>query len=294
MATAFKIILSPKESGVFSLQGLTKESAQKASEVLQENHDKYHIYFKKGVFHNHIAHHISTLFALGASPIVIEEQYRRNTSYQLPQLLIDHKVVEDLHDPEKYLKYMGHENYYQDYLAFFKSKISESGYEEVVNEYVLKGDAKADHLLGTMFAGFLHSIIHLGFGIEFHQPAIIAEALAQAATHDPYLNPLLFDAEKMANARRSLTTKRTLIAILEDIQADPKMHGACSFAQSARTIEDGILVNAREGMTEYCSQYSIKPEELEMRTAEMMNFGGWSTPFPEDLLGHLLVCRGDD
>ena len=27
--------------------------------------------------------------------------------------------------------------------------------------------------------GFLHPIIHLGFGIEFNQPAIIAEALAQ-------------------------------------------------------------------------------------------------------------------
>ena len=27
-------------------------------------------------------------------------------------------------------------------------------------------------------------MIHLGFGIEFNQPAIIAEALAQAAVHD--------------------------------------------------------------------------------------------------------------
>ena len=274
MATAFSIVLSPEETGVFGVQGLTKESAQKASEVLQENHDKHHIYFHGGVFHNHIAHHILTLFALGASPTVIEEQYRHNASYQLPQLPLDDRVVEDLHDPAKYLKYMGDENHYQDYLAFFQTEISKNGYEEVVNEYVLKGDTKADYLLGVMFAGFLHSIIHLGFGIEFHQPAIIAEALAQAATHDPYLNPVLFEAEKLANARKGSNTKKSLAAILDDIQADPKMQGACSFAQDSRAIESGILIRAKEEMTEYCSQYSIDAEELEMRTAEMMDFGG--------------------
>lgn len=31
------------------------------------------------------------------------------------------------------------------------------------------------------FTGFLHPLIHLGFGVEFDQPAIVAEALAQAA-----------------------------------------------------------------------------------------------------------------
>lgn len=38
-------------------------------------------------------------------------------------------------------------------------------------------------LLLMDFTGFLHPIIHLGFGVEFQQPAIIAEALAQAAVH---------------------------------------------------------------------------------------------------------------
>ena len=161
MATASKIVLSPKDTGVFSVQGLTKESARKASEVLQENHDRYHIYFKEGVFHNHIAHHILTIFALGASPEVIEEQYLGNTSYQLTQFPLHNRVVEDLHDSGKYLKYMGDEKYYQDYLAFFQSEISKKGYEEVVNEYVLKGDAKADYMLGVMFAGYLIHPFHI-------------------------------------------------------------------------------------------------------------------------------------
>ena len=274
MATASRIVLSPKHTGVFSVQGLSEESARKASELLQENHGKYHIYFKMGVFHNHIAHHILSLFALGASPAVMEEQYGRNTRYQMPQFPVDDRVVEDLRDPGKYLKYMGDEKYYQDYLVFFKSEIEKKGYEAVVNEYVLQGDEKADHMLAIMFAGFLHPIIHLGFGVEFQQPSIVAEALAQAVTHDPYLNPLLFEAERLANARRSSTSGKSLVAILDEIQEDPKMRGACAFGQDARTVEDGILVRAAKEMTEYCGRYFVEAEELEMRVAEMMNFGG--------------------
>lgn len=287
MATASKIVVTPKHTGVFSVQGLSEESARKATEVLQENHDKYHIYFHAGVFHNHIAHHILTLFALGASPAVIEEQYRHNTTYQLPQLPVNDKVVEDLRDPEKYLKYMGDEKYYQDYLAFFESEIKKKGYEAVVNEYVLQGDEKADHMLGVMFAGFLHPIIHLGFGVEFQQPSIVAEALAQAVTHDPYLNPLLFKAERVANARRSPMKRKSLVEILDEIQEDPKMRGACAFGQDARSIEDGILVRAAEEMTEYCGRYVVEAEELEMRVAEMMDFGGESSLFFRERPGRM-------
>ena len=39
----------------------------------------------------------------------------------------------------------------------------------------------------TAWIGFLHPIIHLGFGVEFKQPAIIAEALAEAAVHDNWI-----------------------------------------------------------------------------------------------------------
>ena len=136
---------------------------------------------------------------------------------------------------------------------------------------------------------FLHPIIHLGFGIEFQQPAIIAEALAQAATHDPYLNPLLFEAEKIANARKSSAAKTNLLAILEDIQADPAMRDACSFGQKARTIEDGILVHAKDEMTEYCGRYFVDPDGLEMKTAEMMDFGGWWSLFLEKSLPCMLA-----
>lgn len=66
------------------------------------------------------------------------------------------------------------------------------GYQVAINEYCLKGDERADDMLVRLHAGFLHPMIHLGFGIEFKQPAIIAEALAQAAVHDNWIGYVLW------------------------------------------------------------------------------------------------------
>ena len=52
MATSSKIVLTPAITGEFSVRGLTEGSAAKASEVLQENHEKHHIFYNKDGFHS--------------------------------------------------------------------------------------------------------------------------------------------------------------------------------------------------------------------------------------------------
>lgn len=52
MATSRKIVLTPEDHGVFYSKGLTVKSAAKASEVLQENHDKFHITYNADGFHS--------------------------------------------------------------------------------------------------------------------------------------------------------------------------------------------------------------------------------------------------
>ena len=104
---------------------------------------------------DHIAHHLLTIYALGASPEIIQDQYDRNASYQRAPLPVDDKVVEDLHDSSKFSKYLQNERYYHDYLVFFQEEIDAKGYEEVINEYVLKGDERADDMLVRMYSGKL-------------------------------------------------------------------------------------------------------------------------------------------
>ena len=63
--------------------------------------------------------------------------------------------MQDLNDYKKFQQYLGNEKYYHDYLVFFGGEIDKKGYEKVINEYLLKGDGRAEDMLCRLFAGNL-------------------------------------------------------------------------------------------------------------------------------------------
>ncbi|KAI9763559.1 MAG: hypothetical protein M1840_000421 [Geoglossum simile] len=271
MATATKIHLTPSEAGMFHVPGITAESAAKASEVLQENHEKNHIFYNDEGFHNHIVHHILTIYALGASPETIQTQYDDNKIYQRPHGPIHRNIVDELGDYEKRKKYLGKEQYSSDFQVFFQKEIERLGWEEALQEYAFKGDEGADDMLVRLYMGFLHPIIHLGFGIEFKQPAVIAQALAQAAVHENWLGPFFYGAEKAAKP-----STKTLVDLLHEIRADKKLSMAADWGDGNK-IRDGIMKRALEEMIGFASQWSAEPGKLEDETAEMISAVGWYT-----------------
>lgn len=268
MATASKIQLSASQPTAFSLQGRTDESAKKASELLQENHEKYHIFFNKEGFHDHIVHHLLTVFALGANPETLKKQYDGNANYQRRLKPADSSIIENLHDPEKFKQHLGDESWYHEYLEFFREEIEKKGWEGVLNEYLFSFDERGDDLLVRMYAGFLHPLIHLGFGIEFAQPAIIAEALAQAAVHENWIAPLYLSTEKAA--KQNGNPSKSLVQLLQEIRADEKLSTSAHWADGNK-IRDGILARAPDEMIKYASQYVALEDKLSEKTAEMIN-----------------------
>ncbi|KAF2448756.1 hypothetical protein P171DRAFT_428775 [Karstenula rhodostoma CBS 690.94] len=271
MATASTVKLDVGVQPEFFVKGITDESARVTSELLQENHDKHHIFFNRSGFHNHIVHHLLTLFALRATPEEIKRGYNDNKYYQRPPVDLKKEIVDDMKNPERFKTYLGKEQYYHDFLQYFQHEISTRGWETVLNDELFKGDERADDLLARLFGGFLHPIIHLGFGVEFRQPAIIAEALAQAAVHDSWMLPFFLDAEKAANASdaKARDTK-TIVQLLSDIRADKKLSSAAHW-NDGNKIRDGILKRAPDEMLKYASQYVIDESQLEEKTAEMIN-----------------------
>jgi len=115
--------------------------------------------------------------------------------------------------------------------------------------------------------GFLHPIIHLGFGVEFEQPVIVAEALAQAAAHDNWITSFLLGAEKTAALSSHSTS---LVVLLDEIRARQKLSTAAHW-DDGNKIRDGILARAPDEMIKYASQFRVKEQELEAKTAEMTN-----------------------
>lgn len=246
-----------------------EETAIKTSQLLQVNHDKHHIYFNQSGFHNHIAHHLLTLYGLGASAPIIQKQYDINASYQRPAVPVKAREVQNISNPSDFAKYLGKEKYYHDFLIFFQNEMEAKGWQAVVNEYVFAGDERADDMLGRMYAGLLHPLIHLGFGIEFNQPAIIAEALAQAAIHDAWTSGFLLSTEKAASSRPAPTSK-SMFQLLDDIRADTKLSTAARWGDGSK-IRNGVVGRAQEEITSHALSWLPTSQTLEAKTLEMVN-----------------------
>ena len=104
---------------------------------------------------DHLTHHLLAMWALGATPSEIQDMWDYNTPYQddmnpgYPEASSKH----GLYNPEVFQMCLGIDDCYPDFLKFFEEEISSKGMQEVVKEYLFKGDERANDILGRMFAG---------------------------------------------------------------------------------------------------------------------------------------------
>ncbi|KAJ5908561.1 hypothetical protein N7495_001243 [Penicillium taxi] len=269
MATATKILLSPvADTGIYS-SGVREDTAEFTSKILQEDMEKHHVFFNDLGFHNHILHHLLSLYALGASPDDIQAAYKRNQSYQIPVRKTDKNIVEAMHEKSEFLKFCGNEKHYANFLAFFQQEIGAKGVDEVVNEYLFTDDERSESMLCRLFGGLIHPLIHLGFGLEFNQPAIVAQALAQTAVHEEdFGRDFLLPAEKLAGGIGK--PGKSLLNLLNEVRGDETLAQSVHRSDENKT-EDGVLARGKQKMLEYAAQYTVSESQMEERVAEMIN-----------------------
>ena len=77
-------------------------------------------------------------------------------------------------------------------------------------------------------------------------------------------------AEKAAASEKN---SKGLVELLHDIHADKKLSTAAHW-DDGNKIRDGIFVRAPDEMIKYASQYKVREDELEEKTAEMTNSVG--------------------
>lgn len=163
--------------------------------VLRDNHVKWHTFFNDRGFHNHNAHHILAIWALGASKEIIEAVYREDVPAQRPAIKSPGPI-----SSANFNAHLGDEKYYGAYLSFFKEKLSGKGTASVLEEFVFSESANVDAatngnqqpgMLNRFLEGLVHPMIHTAYGLEFGLPGIVIEGLAQAAVHHDTLQNLL-------------------------------------------------------------------------------------------------------
>lgn len=223
-----------------------------------------------------MVHLILTIWTLGASPDTIQLKYEQEAKYQRPALPKDENIIKSFRDKKVLMNHLYDGVHYPNFLAFFQREIETRGVGDVINEYLFSGDELAESLLSRLFAVLMHPVIHLGFGIEFEQPAIVAQALAQTAVHEDYLGSMFLRPAEKAALETSAVEKKTLVEIMDQMRVDKRLNTASPFAKGVRFAE-GILQRAPE-MAAHCCQWTVPEDKIQERVVEMINTAGMSLP----------------
>lgn len=287
----FPVTLST--TGVFHAEGISETSAKKTSSLLQTNYDSFHVFWNLKGYHNHQVHYLLTAYALGADQGELQNAFDKNASYQRPSLPPTEGLVRKLYDERYFKSLLGYDTYFPDYTAFFLQKFRHEGWQSVVNQYLFSRSEIAEDLLVRLHAGnisiecnslcvsnimntgVIHPLIHFGFGIEFQQPTVIAEALAQAACHNNFLGAFLLKSEELAN-QQTQEEGNSLIDLMQKIREDPALHDV-EYWDGGDSLNDKIVSDAPKKLCEIAAKWKVHPKDLEERTAEMINVNAFVT-----------------
>jgi hypothetical protein len=226
-----------------------------------------------GGIQNHIAHYILAQYDLGAPAKLMRDAYERESGHQRGKDVNETSTRDvDLSDPSQWRQHLGKDEYYSAFLEHFRREIDTHGYEKVVHDTLFSGTELAEDMFRRLHYGFLHAIIHVGYGLEFKQPAIIAEGLAMTALSKTLFGDVLMKAEQEAESVKVDETK-TLISLLDDMRKNENLFYEGPGWGDFRQIEN-ITVRTANDVMQNLKQFKVPVEHLWQKAAECYNFGG--------------------
>ncbi|KAK4512489.1 Karyopherin transporter [Mucor velutinosus] len=176
---------TPNKPETYSIivPGITPDAALLSEQLLQKNNREFHIFFNEKKFHNHLIHHLLAAYSLGASKQKLQEIFDDHAKDQRPLPPSVGTITR-----ENYTKYLGQADAYASFLTFFQYEVEKNGSIDTVRRWVWSGD-----MLARTVGGAYHPLIHIGYGLEFGIPGIVAEGLAMASCTEPHFVKIVPD-----------------------------------------------------------------------------------------------------
>ncbi|KIN98822.1 hypothetical protein M404DRAFT_156599 [Pisolithus tinctorius Marx 270] len=280
--------LPPSSLSPQRFPGTSVESVAALQDVLKDNHKRWHIFFNHRKFHNHINHRALALYALGASGTSIRKFYDLDCKKQRPAIETPEAIT-----TANFVDHLGDEKYYKGYATFFNEEIDTKGAPQVLEEYVFsdkfqyqEGASNHPELLARLTSGVMHSMIHVGYGLEFGLKGMIVEGLALCAVEDPdvkgFYPPSFFSGEP-GNLEE---TTQLLSSLKLDGKSLGKVGSTHAFDVIARMLKDDhlkvdgvpssaqVVIRAHGArVRQYAAQWTIdtsKPGEIERKLEELI------------------------
>ncbi|EDR02238.1 uncharacterized protein LACBIDRAFT_309882 [Laccaria bicolor S238N-H82] len=205
--------------------GRTPASIATLRQILKDNHEKWHIYFNTRGFHNHAAHTVIALWALGANEEILNAAYRYASSYLLPLFESPGLINEG-----NWETHLGDEKYYQAYISFFTEEVKAKGVDAVLEEYVfatsanyVSGQTEQPQMLGRLLDAVIHPLIHVGYGVEFGLPGMVIEGLAWTAVHKGFSTSVLTQTLFSEPAPEKKDHPTHAFTVLGRVISDPRL-----------------------------------------------------------------------
>ncbi|KAF7730147.1 hypothetical protein EC973_002755 [Apophysomyces ossiformis] len=280
----------PRTADTFALllPGITSKSHNVCEDLLVKNHKAFHIFFNDHKFHNHFTHHLLAAYSLGATTECLHKIFDEHSSYQrkFPELLPVR------FDRQNYHEYLGKSEAYANFLELFQKEIDKHGPIDTVRRWVYSGD-----MLARTIGGAFHPLIHIGYGLEFDVPGLIAEGLAMAACTTLDLHPLIDNLPPLEDKLQpisasgatpsaldqvtsNVTTKldinaspksNPLVDIVQEIQQDKDFDGVVKFEDEVKIRT--VLQNrkATEKLKQYVARWPVTPnkDDLQLKLREL-------------------------
>ncbi|KAK8055195.1 hypothetical protein PG993_000422 [Apiospora rasikravindrae] len=181
----------------------------------------------------------------------------------------------DLADPDVFARCLGQDSHYPRFLVFFTREIAEKGIPSVVNEYVLKGDERANSIYCRLYADLVHPMIHLGCGLEFNQPSIVAEALAAACVHDDWPRKFLLPTEDFVRqSSPQPPPSAPLLDVLEAMRRDPVISQGVQDGDPFNKIPDAFLQRvSSDQLVPHLARFQVapRPDDIQRKLSEVLH-----------------------
>jgi hypothetical protein len=271
--------LSPSSLGLARLGPNPAGSLETTQALLQKNHEKWHMYFRNVAGHNHVAHAVLSTLAMGGGPRELHRAYDDGEPIQRAMPARNATTIAEMSDPSKFRENMMILDQYPNFLAFFKQEIGrrDGDWRAVVSEYCFSRTPLADLMLAQQFEGLYHPLIHTCLGVEFELPSIVAEGLAQAASHDPmYIDAFFQKAERLAQS--ASIERKPLIDLYHQCRENEGIRTAARLPDGPWRVRDGVLGRAMDEIVQVAAQFQVESTEraIEAATAEMISCAAYA------------------
>ncbi|TPX58218.1 hypothetical protein SpCBS45565_g08048 [Spizellomyces sp. 'palustris'] len=227
-------------------QLLAKDFASHHVEVLNRHTKEYQP--------NYAVHALLGFYKINASETVMKERYDLESKMLDPAGPVTVKITAD-----NWTEYLGKgQTHYTAYTQFFLTELETKGIKPTIATY-----------LPTLVRGLgndcFHPLVHLGLGLEFQHPFVIAQGLSYwAYTYTPIIDslPPTVDDDDTANVMEILQDAR------EDVRFDPEqIHPHWGQLEFHKRVRKAVGSKLGQDLAELVSEWKIEENEHSIRAA---------------------------